>query len=218
MYNRLQLFWFFLIVSSSSLASQLQKENQSFSLAIAGAIPFSSPPTYEFINNRFSANIPPGFFGSIGLIYAPIYLKLIEPAVISCTAELSYSDLKSDEPSNVNLHSQMKLTHTRGILWLNLFVPAPVSPYVRMGLGITQVNFKEVSASGINLFINGLSLALGIGGGVSLVLSNQIDLRVFGDAILTTTTFAVYDDNKTQYGIFQAGAEPMFGLGMSYKL
>ena len=209
---------FCLIISSSCLLSQLQDANSSISLSVAGALPFSSPPSYDLINNGISVKIPPGLFGSIGIVYSPLSLKIINPTQFSLCVELSYAQLKSEEPSGTNYYSQMKLSQSRAMVWLHLFVPATLNPFVRAGIGITQVRFNENSTVGKNFSFNNQSLAFGIGGGVSLSVVEQFALEVFGDAIFTARDFAVMDDRNTNYCNFQVGAEPMLGLRMILKL
>ena len=104
------------------------------------------------------------------------------------------------------------------MLWVNLFVPAPVSPFVRAGFGVAHVNYKESAALASDLTFSGLAPALGIGGGVSLSLSAPLTAEVFGDAVFTKRDFVVRDEDNVRHGTFLIGAYPILGLRVIYKL
>jgi opacity protein-like surface antigen len=220
MHHKKIIFILCLIMPHSYILAQQEDQQTTFSLSVAGAIPFSSPTRYNFLQGGISAKVPPGLFGSVGLVYEPIALRIISPTKVSLSAELSICNLKSEEPSNLNYHTQMKMQKVSAMVWTKLFIPTMFSPFVRAGIGVSRVDFQETYSisSYENVNANELSMALGLGGGVDLSISERFALSIFGDALFMPQDIQISHKDGTSWATLYSGATPMLGLRITIKL
>jgi hypothetical protein len=210
----------YLLIPYSSVFGQQEEQQSAFSLSVAGAIPFSSPPIHRFDQSGISVNVPPGLFGSISLTYEPITLRIINPTKVSLSAELSLCELNSEEPNSSNFFSQMKLQKINAMLWTKIFIPSPFCPFVRASVGISRLKFQETYHSGYyeNVSIDVITIALGLGGGVDLSISRQFILSFYGDALFTPRDIQVSHDDGTPWTTWNFGATPMLGIRATIRL
>jgi opacity protein-like surface antigen len=200
--------------------SEEQDRQPSFSVSIAGAISFVSSQQYKFFQGNIFAPVSPGLFGSVGITYDPITLELINPTRISLSTELSFYALKSEEPNNSNYNSQMKVRQISVLIWTKVYLPAPFSPFVRAGIGVSSIHMQEYYgiSSYENIDINGQSLSIGLGGGVDLPISRKIVISVFGDAFFNTRNLPVSHSNGRPWATMRWGMFSVIGLRTNINL
>ena len=214
MHHSIKILLLYILIPTSCILSQQEDQQSALSLSIAGAIPFSSPPIYRFEQLAISVKIPPGLYGSIGLVYGPITFRIINPTKVSLSTELSFCNMKSEDPNYSNFHSQMKLQKINAMVWTKVFIPASFCPFVRAGIGITKLKFQETYGISFleNVSVNELTVVLGLGGGVDLSISNQFVLSIFGDALFTPRNIPISHNDGTSWGAWNFGATPLLGL------
>jgi opacity protein-like surface antigen len=217
---KLKIFLLCSLFPYSYILGQLQNQKSSLSLSVAGGMTYYVPQKYDFLQGGISSLITPGIFGSIGIVYEPIALNLIKPTQISLSMELSFSNTKSEEPSNSNDYSQTELQNITAMVWTRLSIPAPISPFVRAGIGISRIKFQENYGSSFyqNINLNDYSLALGIGAGVELSISEEFLLSIFGDALYTRRDLPVFHNDGTPWTTLKIYGVSILGLRATVKL
>ncbi len=210
---------FCLFIPNFFVIAQSSHSEPSFSISVTGAVPFSSPGIHDFLEIGISEKIPPGIFGSVGIGCGPFTLSWLDPTKFSFSAEISYCDLRTAIPSTSNRHSQSIFTKTSEIGWMILFIPAHISPFVRAGIGISQLTFEENYEAPVyeDVSWKGTSVILGIGG-VKFSLTDYFTLSAFGDALFTPGSFSVTHKDGTPWVTYYFGATPMLGIRSEIRL
>lgn len=209
-----------MLIPNFPVTAQPIHSEPSFSFSVTGAVPFSSPGIHDFLEIGISEKIPPGIFGSTGIGYGPFTLSWLDPTMFSFSAELSYCDLRTAKPSNANRYSQSIVTKTSAIGWVILFVPAPISPFVRAEIGVSRITFEENYEILVyeDASWKGTYVILGIGGGVTFSMTDHLMLNAFGDALFTPGSFPVTHKDGTPWVTYYFGVTPMLGLRADVRL
>jgi len=220
MYRNLKYLLLAISIPCSHLFSQEQDQQPSFSACIAGAISFVSPRQHNFLQGNISTPVSTGLFGSLGIVYDPITLKLINPTRISLSTELSFYSLKSEEPNTSNYNSQMKVQVISVLIWTKVYLPASFSPFVRAGIGVSSIHLQEQYGIGIyeNIDLHSQSLAIGLGGGVDIPISRRIVLGAFGDAFFIMRNLPLSHSDGRPWATVRSGVFSLIGLRANIKL
>jgi hypothetical protein len=220
MHRNLKYLLLTILIPSSHIFSQEQDQQPAFSVSIAGALSFVSSQQHNFLQGNISAPVSPGLFGSIGIVYYPITLKLINPTRISLSTELSFYALKSEDPNNSNYNSQMKVQLISILIWTKVYLPASFSPFVRAGIGISSIHLQEQYgiSSYENIDLHGQSFSIGLGGGVDIPISGKIVLGIFGDAFFNPRNLPLSHSDGRPWATVRCGVFSVIGLRANIKL
>ena len=114
----------------------------------------------------------------------------------------------------------MELRKVNVMIWAKYFVPAPICPYVRTGIGISKINFNEKYNPIYfeNISVNDKILTLGIGGGLEIFIFKKLLLSIFVDALLNPQDLPVDHHDGTPWSTLHLGVTPMSGLRVALKL
>jgi opacity protein-like surface antigen len=205
-------------VLTSNLTAQSQYQESSLWLSFSGAMNFCIPSVYHFSDGSTTTKVHPGISGAAGVLYGP--LTFVGPTCYSISIELVINNNTTDNPSNANKHTQMKFQQIAAMTWMKLHIPSKVSPFIRFGIGISNINYKENyvlnSNNNLDLFYN--SVTFGAGGGVDISLTDNIILSIIGHGYAFSREIPVYYNNGNYRGTLTGGGVLISGLQINIKI
>lgn len=220
MYRKIKILIITILIPYSYLFCQVHDQHPSFSLSIAGAISFVGPQRYYFLQGNISTPMSVGLFGAIGVVYDPITLKIINPVKISLSTELSLYEKKTEEPSSSNYNTQLKFQMRSVLVWTKFYLPVSFSPFVRIGIGVSNIKLQE--RYGIDLYedinLHGQSLTIGLGGGIDISISENVVSSVFCDAFSKPRDISFFHNDGRPWATMQFSMGSVVGLRAKIKL
>ena len=140
---------------------------------------------YAFRNHLFSSQPKTSFYGTAGISYPAFQFDGGTSVVFS--AEALYGKVSTPVTDRGWFTDQMKMEKLFLGFWTTLVIPATISPFVRVGVGIANVHLQEFyTVYSDNVDERTSKFAIGAGGGIDWTLSKSLTLSFFGDGITTT--------------------------------
>ena len=172
--------------------------SQSVSLSAGAALfPDFLTRNYEFRYYSASSPVRTSVFGTAGITYSP--LPLIGETKVAISIDVIFG-VASTGPVQVynglytaRMDDMMVFTG----LWTKFYVPATLSPFIRLGMGVLYGNLEETYTSNPldNRRDKYSRVALAGGGGADVAITDMITLSFFAEGVFTPdkplTSFSV---------------------------
>ena|GEM_PF-3651413 len=176
---------FLLLLLSLVSKAQPRETPSGFSIVIGGGLyPGSFLAPYEFQ----SSAMPPTelntlYYAKAGVSYSPI--QFLNETNLSFSLELLYGFISTrEEQSSSTTKLALSGNYLFVAFWSKIYVPATLSPFIRIGIGHFENNLKErYSPSGIfpDLNRNQRNIGFGGSGGVDWRLNDSITLSFYAE-------------------------------------
>ena len=177
---------------STYLLSQDSSTSARFSLGAAAGIAHYNVTSYRFTGILGSFPLKPRYSAAATITYGIVSLVDQAGLEISVQASYSYSSTGSVNWSGIDAESKWEFSEI--MLWPRLIVSGNLSPFIEIGVGLGSVTANEqYSNSNIEQVQHSTTgPKLGIGGGITLRLSNCLRMDGYSQTIhfLKTVEFS----------------------------
>lgn len=211
----------YLSVFCLTASAQNMSHDNGITLSATAGTAFNDPASWFFYNRRTNDNdvvFTPGFSGTLAIGYGPFFS--IKGLTVSCSFEAGFNNVRTSHTDVYVGTAQVELKRFPLLVWCKLTTQAPLSPFIRIGIGAMRVNFVErySAASYENTQLDYWAFSLGAGAGIEYTTSDVLVLSLFVDSISGEGTHSERKSSGNVVGLFQRTIVIPFGLRVTLKL
>ena len=201
------------VLTSPLVLSHAQSPSGNFAVSLASGIAYDNY-RFDFFGKSNYSPVQPNFFFAASVAYGD--LQVIEPTQLQVMLELSHSTVTTGSISNLLGSGELRFERTFLLVWPRLTVSGDFTPFIEAGFGIGRLKFDLTSPlnASQNNHETSQGFCFGVGGGVSLKLSQVIITQAYGQAIYLMRKVSLLPDSRgaDQY------SPPIFMLGLRISL
>jgi opacity protein-like surface antigen len=210
-----------LILSSAMSHASNHPVKARFGLSLTPGLAFPSRPCHHFEYGLTNVKTHPRFAYSGGLVYGP--LKFFSTINVIISAEVSSIETGTDQTAIENMSggsAEMSIEVISAMLWTTFIANDRLSPFVRLGLGVSRVRFSELyePPSLEDTEIEYQEFTWGAGAGINYFILPQLSASIFTDVYLIDGEHLKERKGGRTTGIYQRVTQVLTGLRITYSL
>jgi opacity protein-like surface antigen len=186
-------------ILSSSAAEEVPTRNFGFLLTAGTSLPY--PSNYFFTAGPYDVLVNYGYSYGLGISYG--HFSVYDPAAIDFSIEAVQIQVQTPQEGMGSNSALMKNTCTSILAWTKLFVPAPLSPYVKIGIGGAKVVFDESYSSQFfqSTHFEYWAFSYSVGAGIDFAIATKFKLSFNIESIVAEREHIV-SANRNNTGVF----------------
>jgi hypothetical protein len=208
--------WYFAVIVLLNCVDSLAQTVDTvphFSIVSSVGLLASRPAPWNFIGEREAVTLRPGTSAAVGTSFGPF--AAVKGAQMTASVEIAVGRMRTVDHSHHGDKREIEVLRIPIMLWFIVETPNDLSPYVKIGTGLSWTEFRETYTDSYypNAHFSNWNYSWGIGAGLRYQISQMIALALFVEtwtnegSILYQNEWGLESGTKIPYSMRPVGLQ-----------